>query len=118
MVVRESSRMLHQATDGRAFIRTVTVVLPAGWGADVAGACKRNVTPTRIESYADADVRVSANPHPLFAGAGDALFTQQSRDCGLPGDFISAGPEFFLRNQHNASDIWIRGKIKLHPSFF
>lgn len=103
--------MLHQATDGRAFIRTVTVVLPAGWGPEVALACKRNATPSRIESYNDADVRVSANPHPLFSGADDALWTQQSRDCGQPGDFISAGPEFFFRNaaQPNASDVWIRG---------
>lgn len=110
MVVRESSRMLHQATDGRAFVRTVTVVLPAAWGSEAALACKRNVTPTRSESYEGADVRVAAAPHPLFAGAGDALWTQQARDCGQPGDFIAAGPEFFFNAQRtNASDVWIRG---------
>lgn len=116
MIVRESSRLLHQATDGRAYIRTVNVILPAGWGVDISSMCRRNVSRTRVESYNEADVRVSANGHPLFAGGVDALWTQQSRDCGHMGDYISAGPDFFFRptaghqNNNNNSDIWIRGR--------
>lgn len=113
MIVRESSRLLHQATDGRAFIRSVSVVLPASWGSDVSSMCRRNVSRTRLESYGEADVRVSANAHPLFTGGADALWTQQSRDCGHMGDYISAGPDFFFQptaNAQNTSDIWIRGR--------
>lgn len=113
MVVRESSRLLHQATDGRAYIRTVSVILPAGWGVDVSSMCRRNVSRTRSESYNEADIRISANGHPLFALGADALWTQQSRDCGQMGDYISAGPDFFFQAGHNLnnnSDIWIRGR--------
>ncbi|XP_057378167.1 calcium-activated chloride channel regulator 1-like [Daphnia carinata] len=114
MVIRESSRLLHQATDGRAFIRTVSVVVPTGWGVDVSSMCGRNVSRTRLESYDEADVRVSALPHPLFTGGADVLWTQQSRDCGQPGDYISAGPDFFFKPTPtfgtNVSDVWIRGR--------
>ena len=113
MVIRESSRLLHQATDGRAYIRTVSVVLPAGWGVDVSSMCKRNVSRTRLESYSESDVKISAAPHPLFTGGADALWTQQSRDCGQMGDYISTGPDFFFQpttSIQNGSDIWIRGR--------
>lgn len=110
MVVRESSRLLHQATDGRTYIRSVDVVLPSEWGVDVASLCNRNVTKTRLESYNDADVRISAHGHPLFSGGADALWTQQSRDCGHMGDYISAGPQFFFANANGTSDMWIKGR--------
>ncbi len=111
MVIRESSRLLHQATDGRAFIRSVSVVLPTGW---TSADCGRNVSRTRLESYGQADVKVSAVAHPLFTGGADALWTQQSRDCGQMGDYISAGPDFFFKAtpsaSANVSDVWIRGR--------
>ena len=106
MIVRESSRLLHQATEGRAFIRSASVVLPTGWSiAD----CRRNVSQTRLESYGQADVRISAQSHPLFTGGADALWTQQSRDCGYMGDYISAGPDFFFKSS-NVSEVWVRGR--------
>ena len=109
MVVRESSRLLHQSTDGRTFIRSVNVLLPAAWGDSAASICRRNVSRTRTETYNDADVRVSANAHPLMAGGADSIWTQQSRDCGQQGDYISAGPEFFFYKTES-TDMWIRGK--------
>lgn len=114
MVVRESSRLLHQATDGRAYIRSVDVILPAEWGVDAGSLCGRNVSKTRLESYNEADVRVSAHGHPLFSGGADALWTQQSRDCGHMGDYISAGPRFFFQpsvsQSNNVSDMWVKGR--------
>lgn len=114
MVIRESSRLLHQATDGRAFIRTVNVVLPAEWGVDIGAVCGRNVSRTRLESYSLADVRISAVSHPLFTGGADVLWTQQSRDCGHAGDYISAGPDFFFKSilpaGSNVSDVWVKGR--------
>lgn len=112
MVIRESSRLLHQATDGRTFIRSVSVVLPTGWSS---ADCGRNVSRTRLESYGQADVRISSQPHPLFNGGADVLWTQQSRDCGQMGDYISAGPDFFFKStaaavSSNVSDVWIRGR--------
>jgi hypothetical protein len=59
---------------------------------------------------------VSATAHPLFTGGADALWTQQSRDCGQMGDYISAGPDFFFKAtttpsaSANVSDVWIRGR--------
>ncbi len=111
MVMRESSRLLHQATDGRAFIRSVNVVLPASWTGDLSSSCRRNVSRTRLDSYSEADVKISSAPHPLFSGGADSLWTQQSRECGQSGDYISAGPDFFFRM--DASDeVWIKGKNK------
>lgn len=112
--MRESSRLLHQSTDGRAYFRSVTVIVPSSWSTvDWAATCRRNITRTRLGSYANAEVRVSATAHPLFTGGADAVWTQQSRDCGQQGDYISAGPEFFFKldSSNPSSDAWIKGDI-------
>ena len=108
--MRESSRLLHQATDGRAFIRSVNVVLPASWTGDLSSSCRRNVSRTRLDFYSEADVKISSGPHPLFSGGADSLWTQQSRECGQTGDYISAGPDFFFR-MDASDDVWIKGKF-------
>lgn len=109
-VMRESSRLLHQSTDGRAYIKGVDVILPSSWTGDLSVTCQRNVSRTRLGSFSEADVRISSAPHPLFTGGEDFLWTQQSRDCGQVGDYISAGPEFFFRLTNNTSDVWIKSK--------
>ncbi|XP_047110046.1 calcium-activated chloride channel regulator 1-like [Schistocerca piceifrons] len=73
-----ASQFLHAALEGRAYLRTVTVLLPDAW----ADSCSpRYVTTSSGET---ADIRVSV-PHPVF---GDSTWTQQSQGCGQPGDFI------------------------------
>ena len=107
-VVREWSRLLHEATGGRLYVGSVDVVVPQSWN-DAGDDCRRvrNVAPTQLADYADADVRVGVS-HPLF---GDVPFTQQSRDCAHQGDFISISDAFFDDAVGaNITDMWIHGK--------
>jgi len=99
---RESSRLLHTSTGGRVYFRSISVLLPSSW--NVSGC--RNVTRSRVENYDDADFRVGVT-HPLF---GDSLWTQQSQDCGKPGDYVSLTPAFFTGHTNNGTENWMRGR--------
>jgi len=107
--------MLHQATEGRLFFRTAAVVLPAGWNGS---ECSRAVGGSRLRRFDDAEFRVAGAPHPLF---GDAAWTQQSRDCGQSGDYVSLTAAFFNNNNNNnntsssssATDHALRGEFLL-----
>jgi len=122
--VREWSRLLHEATGGRLYVGSVDVIVPGSWSDAPGGGggsgsgggggdeCRhlRGVSPARLATYAEADVRVGLS-HPLF---GDAPFTQQSRDCSHQGDFISTTDAFFDRLAvSNITDLWIHGNIPI-----
>jgi hypothetical protein len=78
MSVTEASQFLHEALGGRAYWRSVTVLLPDSW----PGHCvARSVVGSSGER---ADISIGV-PHPVF---GNAPWTQQSRGCGQPGDMI------------------------------
>ena len=122
--MREWSRLLHEATGGRLYVGSVDVIVPGSWSDAPGGGggsgsgggggdeCRhlRGVSPARLATYAEADVRVGLS-HPLF---GDAPFTQQSRDCSHQGDFISTTDAFFDRLAvSNITDLWIHGNIPI-----
>lgn len=101
------SSSLHVATEGRAMIGRVTVVLPNQWSAR---ACH---TPT-MDSASGPDQGAAASPdqphivvdvpHVLF---GDAPWTQQSAGCGRQGDFISLGVNF-LKEANSSAELALR----------
>jgi hypothetical protein len=78
MSMTEASQFLHQALDGRAYWRSVTVLLPDSWPA--------NCVPRPVVGSSGElpDISVGV-PHPVF---GNTPWTQQSQGCGQRGDMI------------------------------
>ncbi|XP_046393825.1 calcium-activated chloride channel regulator 2-like [Ischnura elegans] len=102
--ITDASQRLYSALGGRAWFRSVTILLPDSWtdagaeeamfgesgaaggrGTEVCGRPEVTAAWARGESAATADIRVTAVPHPLF---GENSWTRQSGGCGAPGDFI------------------------------
>jgi len=81
------SKSLHEALGGKAYFRSVTVMLPLNWPDTCVGHLRGVVA-----SQGDVpDVHVGL-PHPVH---GDALWTQQSQGCGRPGDAIHVSHRLF-----------------------
>lgn len=81
------SKSLHEALGGKAYFRSVTVMLPLNWPDHCVGHL-RVITSSQGEM---PDVHIGL-PHPVH---GDALWTQQSQGCGRPGDAIFASYRLF-----------------------
>jgi hypothetical protein len=68
-------------------------VVPSNWDSL---ACGRSLPANSFTSRSrvnDAIIRIGSD-HPVF---GSSPWTQQSRGCGLPGDFISVGYNYILQ---------------------
>lgn len=70
----ESSEYMFSALDGRAYVRSVTILLPTSWPEQCAP------TATKASDGQRADVTVVSRGQPVW--------TQQSAGCGRPGDHI------------------------------
>lgn len=81
------SKSLHEALSGKAYFRSVTVMLPQNWPDHCVGHL-RGIVSSQGET---PDVLVGL-PHPVH---GDALWTQQSQGCGRPGDAIYSSYRLF-----------------------
>ncbi len=79
------------------FFKDVTVVVPRSWRDS---RCQTKITtPRGALVYRSIDVHIGSD-HPLHR---QSPFTQQSRGCGLAGDFISMPYQFFTNwNQTEA----------------
>ncbi|CAL4177136.1 unnamed protein product, partial [Meganyctiphanes norvegica] len=96
-VMTDFSSELHKATEGRASLREVTVVLPRTWQTDIL-SCSLLDPVNSIAVPTTTHLRVS-NPHPVF---GSNPWVQQSQGCGRHGDFIQLGGDL-LRATTNDS---------------
>ncbi|KAK9888166.1 hypothetical protein WA026_000435 [Henosepilachna vigintioctopunctata] len=84
--LQSASQFLFSALDGKAFLRSATVLLPPSWPDTCA--------PSTVTSGAGetSDITLtSRNP------ARGALWTQQSLGCGQPGDQIYLAFESLLQ---------------------
>lgn len=81
------SKSLHEALSGKAYFRSVTVMLPQNWPDHCVGHL-RGIVSSQGET---PDVFIGL-PHPVH---GDALWTQQSQGCGRPGDAIYSSYRLF-----------------------
>lgn len=81
------SKSLHEALSGKAYFRSVTVMLPLNWPDHCVGHL-RGIVSSQGET---PDVHIGL-PHPVH---GDALWTQQSQGCGRPGDGIYSSYRLF-----------------------
>ncbi|XP_076069629.1 calcium-activated chloride channel regulator 4A-like [Oratosquilla oratoria] len=91
VLLRSWSTLIHEATNGRAALRSTTVLLPHRW-SDIPRMCRTASTTPEVggAKATSAHIRVEG-PHPVF---DSAPWTQQSRGCGHQGDFIQMGSGF------------------------
>ena len=95
----DASHFLHSALDGQVYLKSVSVVVPSSWRD---GRCQTVIrAPKGDLPYRHADIKVSG-PHPIH---GRSPFTQQSRGCGQPGDFV-AFPYHFLTRWNDTWSTW------------
>lgn len=88
-----SSLVLNGAVSGLAYFHGVTVVVPSSWRDGKCGVSIKS--PNRKTPYRTPDI-ILGSQHPVH---GDRPFTQQSKGCGRPGDFIYL-PHTYLTNQN------------------
>ena len=84
----ETSSILYESLNNVAMLKEFHIVLPPSWNRS---DCNRNFTSM---APAEADVRIESG-HPVY---GNRPWTQQTRDCGQLGDYISIGSSFFTED--------------------
>lgn len=88
-----SSNYLHRATDGRAYFHQVEIIVPPNWDTASCGRSLPVGAYTSRGTMNEAAIRIGTE-HPVF---GSKPWTQQSRGCGLSGDYISVGYHYILQ---------------------
>ena len=96
---RQSSAVLHKALNENVFFKSITIVVPSTWRD---GKCQEMIRPPKDNvPYREPDVKVTQD-HPIFKSAPQ---TQQSRQCGMRGDFIHL-PYSFLTAWNETREKW------------
>ncbi|XP_071455583.1 calcium-activated chloride channel regulator 2-like [Hetaerina americana] len=128
--ITDASARLYTALGGRAWFRTVTILLPDSWvdaagdgveegpragGGEVCGRPEVSAAWARGESAATADIRVTAVPHPLF---GENSWTRQSGGCGAPGDFIEVSHSKVAERRGDLGALLVRDWAKYRYGVF
>ena len=99
-LLEDSSFTLHEALNQKPFLKSVSVVIPKSWRD---GKCQTVVRPPKGETpYRQADIVISGNNHPIY---GASPYTQQSKQCGQPGDFMAL-PFSFLTKWNQTWETW------------
>lgn len=96
---------MKQATDGRAYFHRIVIVVPPMWDTRACGRALPTNSVTSRSTTNRATIRIGTE-HPVF---GHLPWTQQSRGCGLEGDFISVGYHSIL--QFNETENTINGHV-------
>ncbi|XP_068219578.1 calcium-activated chloride channel regulator 1-like isoform X2 [Palaemon carinicauda] len=99
MVLTSWSEALYLATEGMMSLRSASVIYPRHWGTR---SCVPHASPNPppIPTH-PPHIKLGA-PHPVF---GDSPWTQQSRGCGQPGDYIYMGVGFLEAANSSASHV-------------
>ncbi|CAG7818395.1 unnamed protein product [Allacma fusca] len=100
-IFTSASDYLRKATDGRVYFHRVVIVVPPMWDTRACGRVLPVGSFTSRSSYNDATIRIGTE-HPVF---GYLPWTQQSRGCGLGGDFISVGYHYILQFNETENSI-------------
>ncbi|XP_066480672.1 calcium-activated chloride channel regulator 2-like [Tiliqua scincoides] len=101
-MITEASSYLFNATQGRAYIGNVKILIPATWKA-------KSYAKPKQELYTKADIIVA----PPYWKHGNDPYTLQYGGCGEMGEYIHFTPEFLV------NDGWIdiygsRGRLFVH----
>ncbi|KAK6645164.1 hypothetical protein RUM43_001440 [Polyplax serrata] len=92
-----TSKSLFSSLEGRAYFREISINLPDHW----SDSC---VDGTVVSSSGEQSDFIVGRSHPVF---GDQVWTQQSRRCGEPGDFIYLS-EKLLTETNNLGNTLVR----------
>ncbi|XP_076032311.1 LOW QUALITY PROTEIN: calcium-activated chloride channel regulator 4-like [Oratosquilla oratoria] len=96
-MLSEFSSALWKATSYRASLRSATVSLPRNWHTNtLTCSLLHPISPTAPTLQSHITV---TREHPVF---GSQPWTQQSRGCGQPGNYIHMGDELLRRNQNES----------------
>lgn len=90
-----TSAALMNATGNRTYFGTINILTPSVQSTSLRGKSlyrTRRDTWEAYPSFETADIRVDV----ANAAYGNLPYTQQSRGCGEPGDFIHVTPDFIL----------------------
>ncbi|KAL5005622.1 hypothetical protein ScPMuIL_016780 [Solemya velum] len=106
-ILTEASADLSQATNHRAYIRDVTIVLPATWRLNASDtACRCCSTSPRDTAQVVVDL-----PNPVY---GDNPYTLQPGLCGDPGEYIHLTPGYVVNKQSSERTWGRRGRLFVH----
>ncbi|KAL5005903.1 hypothetical protein ScPMuIL_017061 [Solemya velum] len=106
-ILTEASADLFQATNHRAYIRDVTIVLPATWRLNASDtACRCCSASPRDTAQVVVDL-----PNPVY---GDNPYTLQPGLCGDPGEYIHLTPGYVVNKQSSERTWGRRGKVFVH----
>ena len=95
----EASGYLYNALDEKVFFKEAILVVPPSWKSS---QCKQQIhTPQSDLVYRGIDVHIGID-HPVYR---KSPFTQQSRGCGQPGDYISV-PFHFFTNYNETMEVF------------
>lgn len=92
-----ASQHLFTALDGRAYLRSATVVLPASW----PDSCAPKPVSSGTGDFSD----VTILPNDLTRGT---IWTQQSAGCGQPGDQIYLAYETLLKKDDTLARLFVK----------
>lgn len=95
-LLTRSSKMLYNATNGRAYFRRINIIVPSSWSSHPSYHILGQGS-----FFQSAHIRVDW-PNPRH---GDEPFTEQLGGCGEPGRYIQLTPEFLSTiDDHESED--------------
>lgn len=100
-IFTSSSDYLRRATDGRVYFARVEIIVPPNWDTASCGRSLPVGAYTSRGTVNDAAIRIGTE-HPIF---GSQPWTQQSKGCGLSGDYISMGYHYILQFNETENSI-------------
>ena len=100
-IFTSASDYLRRATDGRVYFHRVTIVVPPMWDTRACGRLLPVGSYTSRSAVHDSTIKIGTE-HPIF---GYLPWAQQSRGCGLGGDFISVGYHYILQFNETENSI-------------
>ncbi|CAG0880619.1 unnamed protein product [Cyprideis torosa] len=132
----ESSKLLFEATNRRAYFKSVYVLLPATWEpsqcsldpnivANAPHTATYDASNIRVSTYDASNIRVSTyDASNIRVTPGDGVhpgpYTLQSKGCGEPGEYISLSASF-LKNSNasrNEARLMVREWAKFRYGVF
>ncbi|XP_019630577.1 PREDICTED: calcium-activated chloride channel regulator 4A-like [Branchiostoma belcheri] len=103
-ILTKASEDLYIATNSRAFLKEVKILIPKTWSK------KPEYQPAGTETFERANVRVDV-PNALY---GDNPYVQQKGGCGEAGDYMHLTPKYVLDKQYGEAYWGPNGKTFVH----
>ncbi|XP_078612941.1 calcium-activated chloride channel regulator 4A-like [Branchiostoma floridae x Branchiostoma japonicum] len=103
-IFTEASRDLYVATNNRAFLKEIKILIPNTWTK------KPEYRPAGTKTFERANIRVDV-PNPLY---GDNPYVQQKGGCGEGGDYMHLTPQYVVDKPYGEMYWGPNGKTFVH----